>query len=65
MLGVAVDTGLAPPEPTQGEKANGWTAESLAGYLAERRNQQIVYATRKRPRRIVVEDYDGFNPFKW
>ena len=62
---IPVDAEVKRREPTEGEKANGWTADTLADYLAERRNQQIAFVAKKKPRVPVVESYDGFNPYKW
>ena len=52
-------------ELTEGEIANGWTKETLAAYLEERRAQKIAYLTRAKPRQVVVQNFDGFSPFRW
>lgn len=34
-------------EPTEDERANGWTAETLTAYLCEREQQQAEFKPRK------------------
>lgn len=56
-------------EPTKDEKRNGWTAETLTMYLAERTAGQSLAIDphslhRRMARRPRVQN-DRYNPLKW
>lgn len=56
-------------EPTEDEKRNGWTAESLTAYLAERNAGQSLSIDvnslhRRLARRPVVQNH-RYNPLRW
>ena len=56
-------------EPTEGEKKNGWTAETLTHYLIERKAGQsldvdVNSLQRKMGRRPIEQDHK-YNPLRW
>lgn len=56
-------------EPTDEERRNGWTAESLTAYLAERKAGAAVNVDqnslhRRMAARPVVQDH-RYNPHRW
>lgn len=51
--------------PTAADIKNGWTPKTLRAYLIERRSQQIEYSARKKPSRVVVQNYRSFDPHTW
>ena len=55
-------------EPTEGERANGWTAESLTAYLrAREREREQFLGDEKAQRRAKApaKCQNDFDPFKW
>lgn len=55
-------------EPTEDEKKNGWTAETLAKYMAERGSAQagVVYHDPKfRPPRRPSVANGKYSPHRW
>lgn len=56
-------------EPTDEEKRNGWTKETLSRYLAERRAGQSLAAdpesALRRLARRPTEQNHRYNPHKW
>lgn len=62
----AVD--LAPVEPTEEEKRNGWTTETLTQYLSERAAGHSLDADPSSLHRRVAERprmQARYNPLKW
>lgn len=56
-------------EPTEEEKKNGWTAESLTNYLAERKAAQSLGIDvnsfyRKSLKRPMTQNHK-YNPLRW
>ena len=56
-------------EPTEEEKKNGWTAESLTAYLAERKAAQSLGIDvnsfyRKSLQRPMAQNHK-YNPLRW
>lgn len=55
-----------PVEPNDGEKANGWTSESLTRYLEEMETQKMRYLMdMKAPKRVEIENVASFDARKW
>ena len=56
-------------EPTEGEKKNGWTAETLTRYLIERKAGQSldvdVNSLQRRMARRPIEQDHKYNPLRW
>jgi hypothetical protein len=56
-------------EPTDEEKRNGWTAETLTEYIAERRAGQSLHADpnslQSRIARRPAETNHTYNPHRW
>lgn len=55
-------------EPTPDERRNGWSAESLAAYLAQRTAETRAFAKLQSERgtRIArAEGFHRFNPHDW
>lgn len=66
----SIENTLTPPpvEPTPEERKNGWTAEKLGAYIAERNRatrNRILGDPSKSPRRLVVLNSKTFNPHRW
>lgn len=60
---------LEPVEPTDEEKRNGWTTETLTTYLAERQAGQALAVDvnslhRRLARRPTVQNH-RYNPKRW
>lgn len=58
-----------PVEPTDEEKRNGWTTESLTAYLAERQaGQELAIDVNSLHRRLArrpTEQNHRYNPKRW
>lgn len=56
-------------EPTDEEKNNGWDAESLAEYRAERAAAQTIeidpHSTQRRLSARPAEQNNKYSPFRW
>lgn len=56
-------------EPTEDEKKNGWTPETLTAYVAERKAQQSLAldptSLHSRVARRPAKQNNRYNPFRW
>lgn len=61
--------GRDPVEPTEEEKRNGWTTESLTAYLAERQaGQELAIDVNSLHRRLARrpnQQNHKYNPHRW
>ena len=51
---------MAQIEPTEDEKKNGWTAETLTAYVRERDN-----VDHRKPKERPVKTNSKYSPFRW
>jgi hypothetical protein len=59
---------VAPVEPNEGERRNGWTAASLSTYLSERESQQRDFAKEQADRGVRHArsiSVTSFDPHNW
>lgn len=56
-------------EPTEEEKRNGWTKETLTEYILERKISQAEENTLRAmliiPKKYSIENETEYNPHKW
>lgn len=56
-------------EPTREERRNGWTAEALTKYHADRERAALIRVfgdpSEKKRKRLVVQNTAKFNPLRW
>lgn len=50
-------------EPSEDEKRNGWTAETLTKYLQERRAENFTAVFEREPRK--PKQAKGYRPLRW
>ena len=53
-------------EPTEDEKRNGWTRESLTKYMAERSHEGVIHGDPafRKPKRPSAAN-SRYSPFRW
>lgn len=54
-----------PIEPTPDEAANGWTAEALTRYVADRKRRQAEEALNPSVKRNPTQADGRYDPHKW
>lgn len=52
-------------EPTEDERKNGWTAETLTRYLVEADKRASAHMDPLRPRRRPDMQNSSYNPLRW
>lgn len=57
---------MADPDVTPEERRNGWDAESLAKYRAERERSQLEHADwTRRPQPLPDRQNNRYSPLRW
>ena len=58
-----------PVEPSEDEKRNGWTTETLTAYVAERKAGQSLaidpLSVRRQAEQMPRVQKNGYNPHRW